>query len=60
LKLRKNHRKTLLITHRKVINRTVHQLPESALKKNITERKRVRGSVWRKKRKTDEERRDRE
>jgi hypothetical protein len=33
-------------------------LPESALKKNITERKRVRGSVWRKKRKTEEERRE--
>jgi hypothetical protein len=32
-------------------------LPESALKKNITERRRGRGSVWRKKRKTEEERR---
>jgi hypothetical protein len=33
-------------------------LPESALKKNITERKRGRGSIWRNKRKTEEERRE--
>jgi hypothetical protein len=60
LKLRKNHWKTLLNHPQKVINGTVHQLSEPALKKNIIEREGDRETVHNRKKERERERLEKE